>query len=294
MVLRLSDRSLLATIACCLAAGVYAQAQPPASPSPALSSQAPAPRPDPRDFQGMWQGPMGDHSFAAGFSAPPTSGKDGGAPVGLSSIGGPLGELSSALKPATAARYQRELQLMLKGTTLMTWHVACRPSMPQNLMGDDLGGFEVVQTPTRVLFLFDTDNTYWEVYLDHEHPKDLKPTYLGHSIGHWEGDKLVIDTIGYNGRASVIRSAVPSTQLHTVTRMWKEDGGQQLKYETFVEDPVNLTRSGSLPALYVQWTPDHRIYEEHCTQSARPQNTAGMLFEDFTREEAFPYVNKKK
>jgi hypothetical protein len=289
MVIGLRGRSLLATIACCLAAGVYAQSQP----QSASSSQAAAPRPDPRDFQGMWQGPMGDHGFAAGFSAPPTGGEDGGEAVGLSSLGGPLGELSSALKPEAATRYQRELQLMLKGTTLMSWHVACRPSMPQNLMGDDLGGFEVVQTPTRVLFLFDTDNTYWEVYLDHDHPKNLKPTYLGHSIGHWEGNKLVIDTVGYNGRASVIRGGFPSTQLHTVTRMWKEDGSQQLKYETYVEDPVNLTRSATLPTLFVKWTPDHRIYEEHCTQSPRSENTAGMLFEDFTREEAFPYVNKK-
>jgi hypothetical protein len=290
MVIRLRASFLIATIACCLAAVPCAVAQPQSS----SSSQASPPRSDPRDFQGMWQGPMSDHSFAAGFSAPPTGGEKGEATVGLSSIGGPLGELTSALKPATASRYQHELQMMLKGTTPMTWHVACRPSMPQNLMGDDLGGFEVVQTPTRVLFLFETDNTYWEVYLDHDHPKNLKPTYLGHSIGHWEGNKLVIDTIGYNGRASVIRSAVPSTQLHTVTRIWKEGGGKQLKYETFVEDPVNLTRSGTLPVLFVNWKPDHRIYEEHCTQNPRPENTAGMLFEDFTREEAFPFLDKKE
>jgi hypothetical protein len=290
MVIQSRGRILLAAVACCLAAGGHAQPRP----SSASPSQAPAPPADPRDLQGMWQGPMSDHSFAAGFSAPPAAGENGDATVGLSSIGGPMGELSSALTTATAARYDHEIKMMLKGTTPMTWHVACRPSMPQNLMGDDLGGFEIVQTPTRVLFLFETDNTYWEVSLDRDHPKNPGTTYLGHSIGHWEGNKLVIDTIGYNGRASVIRSAQPSTRLHTVTRMWKEEGGKRLKYETYVEDPVNLTRTGTLPALYVNWAPDHRIYEEHCTQIPRTENTAGMLFEDFTREEAFPFLDKKK
>lgn len=279
--------ALLAAMACSLALSNYAQAQP-------ATAKSPAPNADPRDFQGMWQGPSADHGFAGGFSGPPPGAEEGAVPVGLSSIGGAMGELTAALKPESAAKSQREMQLMLKGTTLMSWHVACRPSTPQNLMSDDLGGFEVVQTPTRVLFLFDTDNTYWEVYLDRKHPKNPKPSYNGHSVGHWEGNKLVIDTIGYNGRNSVIRSALPSTQLRTITYLWKEDEGRQLKYETHVEDPVNLTRPSKLPLAYVNWSPEHRIYEDHCTQSPRSENTTDMVFEDFTREEAFPFLYKKK
>jgi len=285
------SKSLLVTIACCLTASSYLQA--------AQSTIKARLSVDPRDFQGMWQGPMADHGFAAGFTGPPPTGGDGngaagsGPAIGLSSIGGLPGELSSALKPEAAARIKRNQALTLKGTAVMTWHVACRPGPAQNLMSDDLGGFEVVQNPTRVLFLFDTDNTYWEVYMDRDHPKNPKPSYLGHSVGHWEGNTLVIDTIGYNGRGSVIMGALPSTQLHTITRIWKEQGGKQLKYETYVEDPVNLTHPGTLPSAVVNLTPDLRIYEEHCTQSERTESVADMLFEDFTREEAFPYLYKK-
>jgi hypothetical protein len=176
--------------------------------------------------------------------------------VGLSTLGAPLGDIAQHMKPATAARSERSLQMMLKGTTIMSWRVTCRPPGPaQLLLGDDLGGFEIVQTPTRVLFLFDTDNTYWEVYLDRDHPRNLKPSYPGHSIGHWESNTLVIDTLGYNGRGSLIRGAVPSTQAHTITRMWKEKDGLQLKYETTVEDPVNLTRAGTFPVALVNRSP---------------------------------------
>jgi hypothetical protein len=278
--------ALLAAVSGCLvsATDVWAQTTP--------SGAAVTPSPDPRDFQGFWQGPPLDHNVTAGFTGPSSDGAAPTAappPVAL----GRTAVNSLPLRPEVAAKAQHDIQMTLKGTAVMTWHVACRPGPPQTQLSDDIGGYEVIQAPGRVLFLFDTDNTYWEVYLDRDHPQHVRPSYLGHSVGHWEGNTLVVDTIGYNGRGSVIMAAAASKQLHTVTRFWKDDSGKRLEYQTYIDDPVNLTKPASLPVAYAQWTPDHKIYEEHCTQSQRQESNADMIYEDFTREEAFPYLYKK-
>jgi hypothetical protein len=256
----------------------------------AASAHAQAANADPHDFQGMWQGPPANHSFAAGFSGPPPK-ASGGAAVSASTYS--FVGTNLPLKPATLAKAAHDQELILKGTAVMTWHVACRPSMPQALMSDDLGGFQVVQTPTRILFLFDTDNTYWEVYLDRGQPPKVAPSYFGHAVGHWEGKQLVVDSIGYNGRASLIVGALPSRSMHTITRIWKSEDGKKLEYQTWLDDPVNLIHSATLPTAFVSWSPDFRLYEEHCTQNPREQNDADMIYEDFTREDAFPYFYKK-
>lgn len=259
------------------------------------------PTTDPRDFQGFWQGPHLSHNFTAGFSASASaSGAGANAPAGgagppsngtLPGTLGPAGTLP--FKPELAAKLQRDAELVLKGTAVMLWHVACRPTLGQSLLGDDIGGVEVMQTPTRVLFLSDTDNSYWEIYLDRGHPRHVKPSYFGHSIGHWEGTTLVVDTVGYNGRSYITPANINSKQLHTVTRFWKTNGGKQLNYQTSVDDPLNLTEPGTLPVAFENLMPDLMLYEDHCTQSMRPESNADMIYEDFTREEAFPYLYKK-
>lgn len=287
MFIRSRHGTLLAALLYCAAAGFQAQAE---SRPPGPGLDVAAPDPDPRNLQGMWQAPPMDHAVAAGFKDP-TVEEQSGPPA---SFGFGLGSVRDLpLNEQGAARAKREMDLILKGTPPMNWRVACRPSMPQALLGDDLGGFEVVQTKDQILFLFATDNTYWRVYLDRDHPKNLPPSYLGHSVGRWEADKLVIDTLGYNGRGTLTLGALANTRLHTITRVWKDNGGKELKYETYFEDPGNLTRPSTFPVATVRWTPEHRIYEEHCTQSARTENVTDMVFEDFTREQAFPYLYKK-
>ena len=60
---------------------------------------------------------------------------------------------------------------------------------------------QIVQTPKEVIELFEYDHMVRHIYMDGRgHPADLTPSYNGHSIGHWERDTLVVDTIGLNGK----------------------------------------------------------------------------------------------
>ena len=74
-----------------------------------------------------------------------------------------------------------------------------------------------------------------------EHPKDLEPSYYGHSIGHWEGDTLVIDSTGFNESFWMDRRGMPhTTQLHTIERFTRKDA-ETISYEITVDDPGAYT-----------------------------------------------------
>jgi hypothetical protein len=108
-------------------------------------------------------------------------------------------------------------------------------------------GVEFVNLPEiERLFIFDIGgpHTFRTVYMDgREHPADLEPSYYGHSVGHWEGDTLVIDSRGFNESFWLDRRGMPhTTQLHTIERFTRKDA-ETIAYEITVDDPGAYTAS---------------------------------------------------
>jgi Family of unknown function (DUF6152) len=98
------------------------------------------------------------------------------------------------------------------------------------------------------------DNVVRTIHMGAEHPADVKPTRQGHSVGHWEGDTLVIDTVAFAPDPSGLGANVPSgPDKHTVERLTLTPDHLRLRYETTVEDPLYLTEPATLTQ---QW--DHR------------------------------------
>jgi hypothetical protein len=98
------------------------------------------------------------------------------------------------------------------------------------------------------------DNVIRTIHMNAKHPADVKPSRHGHSIGWWEGDTLVIDTIAYEPNASGLGGNVPSSaDKHTVERLTLTKDRLRLRYEITVDDPVYLQKPASLTQ---QW--DHR------------------------------------
>ena len=78
---------------------------------------------------------------------------------------------------------------------------------------------EIVQTPERMAILFESNNIFHVVHTDgSQHPKNLEPTWMGNSIGWYEGDTLVIDTIGFNGKTWIDTIEHPSSCLLYTSR----------------------------------------------------------------------------
>jgi len=100
-----------------------------------------------------------------------------------------------------------------------------------------------LQTPKEVVMIWEEDHMARHVYLTDKHSPDVKPSWFGESIGHYEnGDTLVVDTIGLNTRTFVDSFRTPHTeQLHVVERFRIVDGGKALDVTAHVEDPGAFT-----------------------------------------------------
>ena len=98
--------------------------------------------------------------------------------------------------------------------------------------------YKLVQTPKLLVMLFEDDTpSHRQVFLDgRPHPRDPNPNWMGHSIGHWEGDTLVIDTVGFNDESWLDNIGHPhSEKLHITERLHRADLGH-LEIEFTIED----------------------------------------------------------
>jgi hypothetical protein len=100
-----------------------------------------------------------------------------------------------------------------------------------------------LQQPNQVVMIWEEDAMWRHIYLTDKHTPNLKPTWFGESIGHYEnGDTLVIDTIGLKTRTRVDSYQTPHTeQLHVVERYRLVDNGEAIEASAYVEDPGAFT-----------------------------------------------------
>ena len=105
--------------------------------------------------------------------------------------------------------------------------------------------WRIVQDKTHFFFLFEGNiHSYRQIFMDgRKHPADPDPTWYGHSIGSWDGDTLVVDTVGYNDKFWFDFAGHPhSEMLHTIERYTRTDAAT-LVIETTIDDPVMYTKT---------------------------------------------------
>ena len=92
---------------------------------------------------------------------------------------------------------------------------------------------------------------------------DLTPTYMGHSIGHWDGDTFVIDTVGFNDKTWLDRAGHPhSDQLHVTERL-RRIAADRLQIDFTIEDPVAYTQAFT-SSMFFRLHPDWSLMEQVC------------------------------
>ena len=149
-----------------------------------------------------------------------------------------IADLSNAnLKQWVKDAMKKDNDEVLAGKIAFTARQSCRPAGVPNYMLFG-GPFYFVQAPKEVLILFEGNAEVRRVYLDVPHSKTPKPSWYGESVGHYEGDTLVIDTIGLNAKTVVDNYRTPHTdKLHVVERWKMIDDGNMLQVTFTVEDP---------------------------------------------------------
>ncbi len=129
---------------------------------------------------------------------------------------------------------------------------------------------EIIQTQDRIMIIFEGGGHVWrEIHMDgREHPplNELNPTYFGHSVGHWKGDTLVIDTIGYNEKTWIdYNGHMHTEQLHTVeyiTRPFKE----VMHYQSVIDDPGAYTAPWTVQ-WDIDWTEGQELQDYVCQEN---------------------------
>ncbi len=104
--------------------------------------------------------------------------------------------------------------------------------------------FRIVQVPGLTLIVYEGGAHIWrQIFTDgRPHQKDPNPSWLGDSIGHWEGDDFVVDTVGFNGKAWIDEAGLPTTdKLHVIERFHRDDLGHMTITHT-VDDPGAYTK----------------------------------------------------
>jgi hypothetical protein len=141
---------------------------------------------------------------------------------------------------------------------------------------------EIIQTPGRVLEFFEYDHFVRQIYTDgRRHPGDLAPTWMGDSIGRWEGATLVVDTIGFNDKTWLLGRAhvdgidsrdLPHTEaLHIVERIRRVDN-VTLEYDFTIDDPKAYKKPWTGKRIY-KLKPGWNIMEYVCADRYKRETT---------------------
>jgi hypothetical protein len=147
-------------------------------------------------------------------------------------------------------------------------HARCKPSAGPRQIGTAYG-FEIVemQELKRILILdIGGPQTFRTVYMDgrpHPEKRDLQPSYYGHSIGRWEGDTLVVDSVGFNEANWIDTEGLMHTDQYHQTERFTRVDMNTLKYEVTVDDPGAYTKPWTAGFL-LRWNAGDELFEYIC------------------------------
>lgn len=139
------------------------------------------------------------------------------------------------------------------------------PGMPSQALGGASYPLEIVVSARQVTILMELHQQNRRIYLDQaEHPARPFPQRNGHSIGRWDGDTLVVDTVAIT--AIPFGSVPHSDRVHVVERIQAVDDGAALLNEVTITDPVMYTQPVTVRQYYKAAPPGARMLEYECTE----------------------------
>ncbi len=219
------------------------------------------------DLSGVWDHPR------VGDLSKDVSGRCVGGTMGCSSVG--VKDLTSLYTPFAAAENAKPK---------FDYGVHCLPWGYVRSWGTPYPQ-ELIQTSERLAILFEQNNMFHVVPTDGRgHPKDLDPTWMGNSVGRWEGDALVVDTIGFNGQTwlDTEPERITTTSMHTIERFTRPDF-THLNYELTVEDPKLYTKPWTNKRVFVLMKPGSEIMEYSCEENNK-ELLEGHVTDEWTKK----------
>ena len=123
--------------------------------------------------------------------------------------------------------------------------------------------FEIRQFPDQVLLLFETDHSVRRIYMDGRgHPEGYPITWMGHSIGKWDGDTLVVDTVGINDKTWLDALGHPHTDALHVVERFRRVNHDTLEIDFLFDDPKAYTKPWTGKKVYQLMPPGYEVLED--------------------------------
>ena len=150
-----------------------------------------------------------------------------------------IADLSNTnLKPWVKDVMKKDNDEVLAGKIPFSARASCTAYGVPNYNLSGGGNIYFLQTPKQVVMIFDADAQVRRIYLNVPHSANPKPSWYGESVGHYEGDTLVVDTIGLNNKTFIDNYRTPHTEKLHVTERWKAiDNGNRLEVAMTIDDP---------------------------------------------------------
>jgi hypothetical protein len=135
---------------------------------------------------------------------------------------------------------------------------------------------KIVQTPGLIVILLEVDSAFRQIYTDgRKLPQDPQPSWLGYSVGKWEGDTLVVDTVGFNDKTWLDVIGHPhSDAMHIVERYRRRDFGH-LDLELTIDDPKMYTKPFTIKVTHLLQA-DSDILEYFCAENEKDRAHLGL------------------
>ncbi len=129
--------------------------------------------------------------------------------------------------------------------------------------------YDIVQTPDAIYIGIEVMHSFRIIHMDgRPMPADFKPSYLGYSAGHWEGQTLVVETTGLNGFTQVDEEGRPKSSALKVTERWLKKAPDILENTFTLDDPKTYAHPWTARAEY-KWAPNVRFNEYVCEENNR-------------------------
>jgi hypothetical protein len=161
---------------------------------------------------------------------------------------------------------QQQARQRLANPAALSWSVLCLPPGPMVTFS---GPLRIIQTPQIVAVLYEVPNNFRQIFLDGRSlPKDPNPTWQGYSVGRWDGETLVVESIGFNDKSWIGRPGFPHTETLRMTERYRRRDFGHMEVQVTFDDPKTFVRpwTASTELLY---DADTELLEFVCNENEK-------------------------
>ena len=177
------------------------------------------------------------------------------------------------IRPWAAALYKQRADDYRKDSD----GIACLPPGPKAGISGLAFPMKIVQTPNLAVVLYEYETIYRQIFTDGRGlPEDPNPTWMGYSIGNWDGDTLVVTTAGFNDRTTLDLGGHPHTEALRVTERFHRRDAAHIDLQVTLDDPKAYTRSWTLP-VELDLIPDQELIEYVCENERDSRHLVGKM-----------------